>query len=685
MTKVVAVIQARMSSTRLPGKVLVDIAGQPAVGWMIQRARRAPGIDALWLACSDAAADDPLADYVASLGISVFRGDEEDVLSRFTAVARESDADVIVRLTGDCPLIDPEVIGIAVAKYLENDVDYFSNGITRTYPDGLDVEVFSRAALERTEIEARDPFLRQHVTPFIHGRLKDSLPWGGFKIGQFVHSVDFSHLRWTLDEPEDLAFLRRLVPRLRENFHWLEAVAEMTRDPNLFWFNRKHSINEGAARDLAKTRANAGRSFERSNELFVAAQKRIPLASQTFSKSHQQWVRGAAPLFLVSGKGCRVIDPDGNTYIDYVQGLMPNVLGYGDPDVDAAIRDQLDRGMSFSLPTALELELAEKLSRLIPSAEMVRYGKNGSDATSAAIRLARAHTGRDKIAICGYHGWHDWYIGTTTRNLGVPKSVSALSTTFPYNDVDALETLIKSEPEAYAAVILEPAGAKQPQPGFLERLRGLTEKFGIVLIFDEIVTGFRMHLGGAQARYGVTPDLACFGKAIANGMPISAVVGRREIMRRMEDIFFSGTFGGEALSIAAAIATINKLERENVVERLWRRGESLIAESNQIFAKYDLGATLKFGGEGWWPRLSVNDPPVDTNLMVSLLRQEFVSEGLLLGVSYNLSLSHDTAPVMRETLDALDRAIALVRQYLDSPNPAGHLRGELVQPTFAVR
>lgn len=427
------------------------------------------------------------------------------------------------------------------------------------------------------------------------------------------------------------------------------------------------------------------RSFEKSNKLFAAAQERIPLASQTFSKSHQQWVRGAAPLFLLSGKGCRVTDPDGNTYIDYVQGLMSNVLGYGDPDVDAAIRDQLDRGTSFSLPTPRELELAEKLARLIPSAEMVRYGKNGSDATSAAIRLARAHTGRDKIAICGYHGWHDWYIGTTTRNLGVPKSVSALSTTFPYNDADAFEALIKREPEAYAAVILEPAGTKQPQPGFLERLRGLTEKYGVVLIFDEIVTGFRMHLGGAQAYYGVTPDLACFGKAIANGMPISAVVGRRELMRGMEDIFFSGTFGGEALSIAAAIATIDKMERENVVERLWRRGESLITESNRVFAKYGLGAALKFGGAAWWPRLSVSDPPVDANLMVSLLRQEFVSEGLLLGASYNLCLPHDTESVMRETLDALDRAVGLVGQHLGSPDPAGCLLGERVQPTFSVR
>ena len=288
--------------------------------------------------------------------------------------------------------------------------------------------------------------------------------------------------------------------------------------------------------------SNTNRLFVRSNELYERALKTIPLASQTFSKSAMNFPRGASPLFFERGQGAYVWDYDGNKYVDYVLGLMPIILGYCDPDVDEAIRNQLNNGIIFSLPSDLEVQLSEKLIELIPCAEMVRFSKNGSDVTSAAIRLARAHTGRDRIAVSGYHGWHDWYIGTTARNLGVPKSVQDLSSKFIFNDPDSLERLFKTDPVGFAAVILEPTGACEPEDGFLERVRELCDQYGVVLVFDEIVTGFRVDMGGAQRKYGVTPDLATFGKAMANGMPISTIVGRREIMKLMDDIFFSGTF-----------------------------------------------------------------------------------------------------------------------------------------------
>jgi glutamate-1-semialdehyde 2,1-aminomutase len=427
------------------------------------------------------------------------------------------------------------------------------------------------------------------------------------------------------------------------------------------------------------------RRYDKSNAFFARAKKTIPLASQTFSKSSQQWVEGAAPLFLQSGKGCRVTDLDGNTYIDYVMGLLPVVLGYCDPDVDKAIRAQLDEGITFSLAHPKEAALAERLVELIPCAEMVRFGKNGSDVTTGAIRLARAHTGRSKVAICGYHGWHDWYIGTTTRSLGVPDGVRDLSATFPYNDAAALERLLKAEPESFAAVILEAGGTQVPAPGFLQRLRELTTKYGVVLVFDEVITGFRLHLAGAQAHYGVTPDLACFGKAMGNGMPISALVGRAEIMQKIEDIFFSTTFGGEVLSIAAALATIDKLQHEDVIARLWRRGEQLRDGATATLRQRGLGEFVSFAGEGWWPRIKIGKAPVAQNLLISLLRQEFNANGLLLGASFNLSLAHDNDAVMQETISAIDTAAGAVRDALDSPDPTARLRGKPVQPTFAVR
>lgn len=426
--------------------------------------------------------------------------------------------------------------------------------------------------------------------------------------------------------------------------------------------------------------------FDQSNTLYDRALKTIPLASQTFSKSAMMYVRGATPLFIERGDGARVWDPDGNSFIDCVLGLLPVVLGYRDQEVDEAIRQQLERGIIFSLPSTLEMELAERLVALIPCAEMVRLGKNGSDATTAAIRLARAHTGRNRVAVAGYHGWHDWYIGTTARHLGVPDAVRELSSTIPFNDADALEDLLKSDPDGFAAVMLEPAGVVEPLPGYLERVRELTEKYGVVLVFDEIVTGFRIDLGGAQKKYGVTPDLATFGKAMANGMPISAVVGRKALMQRMDDIFFSGTFGGETLSIAAALATLNKLEALNAPAIFEKTGNQVISQVTALIQKTGLTEVIKMAGVSWWPRLEIKKHERASQLeVVSLLRQEFIANGLLAGGGFNLSLAHADEKIVSEMSSGVEKALQALSDHLSSSNPASRLRGEMVQPVFQVR
>ena len=381
-----------------------------------------------------------------------------------------------------------------------------------------------------------------------------------------------------------------------------------------------------------------------------------------------------------------VWDVDGNEYIDYILGLMPVILGYRDEDVDRAIIDQLGRGISFSLATELEAEVAERLVELIPSAEMVRFGKNGSDVTSAAVRLARANTGRDLIAACGYHGWHDWYIGTTTRDLGVPDAVKALTKTFSFNDAGSLERLLTSEPGKFAAIILEPAGAVEPEGTFLADVRDLATRHGAILIFDEIVTGFRCGLGGAQAVYGVTPDLSCFGKAMANGMPISAVVGSRDQMKAMEKIFFSGTFGGEALSLAAARATIDKAERVNIPARLAELGKRLTMAATETIDRCGLSHLLGLEGPAWWPRIGLKDnETVDKTTLISLIRQEAAANGLLMGSSFNLCLAHDDAQVIEQTLSRWQAALRAVADAIEAPNPASRLRGTPVQPIFKVR
>ncbi len=431
-------------------------------------------------------------------------------------------------------------------------------------------------------------------------------------------------------------------------------------------------------------RRNA-RSYSESDRLLDRALKTIPLGSQTFSKSHQQYVRGAMPQFMARGDGCRVEDVDGNGYIDYVLGLMPIVLGYRDPDVDQAILSQLQSGITFSLPTALEADVAERLVRLVPCAEKVRFGKNGSDATSAAIRLARAHTGRERVLACGYHGWHDWYIGATTRRIGIPKAVCELTTTFPYNQAEAVAELLAAQPDAYAAVILEPAGVFEPASGFLERLRELTERYGVVLVFDEIVTGFRINIGGAQAEYKVTPDLACFGKSMGNGMPISAIVGRDEVMKQMTEIFFSGTFGGEALSLAASVATIDKLIAQNAIERTRAHGRHLMDRINALVASHGLSSVMQLGGSDWFPIWRLLDCPVEPNLLHSLLRQEMAANGILAQNTFNLCLAHIDAGVEAETLAGVDASLGFLAAALNDRDPKSHLRGPMIQPAFRVR
>ena len=428
------------------------------------------------------------------------------------------------------------------------------------------------------------------------------------------------------------------------------------------------------------------RVFDKSNKIHERASLSIPLASQTFSKSAINFVKGASPLFLSSGDGCFVWDPDGNKYIDYISALLPVILGYNDKDVNAAIVDQLKKGIIFSLPSEIEYQLAEELIRLIPSSEMVRFGKSGSDVTTAAIRLARAFTGRDRIAVSGYHGWHDWYIGTTTRDMGVPDDVKNLTSSFRFNNFNDLESLLKLNPNEYAAVIVEAEGLEEPSIGYLESVRDLTQKYGVLLIFDEIISGFRASIGGAQQKYEVVPDLSTFGKGIANGMPLSAIVGRKEIMYLMEDIFVSGTFNGEALSIAAALATIKKLIALEGPSLISNYNEKLRTSIDPIISRHGLEEIIQLKGPDWWTSLSITPPPnIDRFLLITLLRQELVSYGILIGSTFNVSVSHCSDVIINDTALAFDSALTALSSYLSSPDPSKHLKGDLIRPVFQVR
>jgi glutamate-1-semialdehyde 2,1-aminomutase len=416
----------------------------------------------------------------------------------------------------------------------------------------------------------------------------------------------------------------------------------------------------------------------RSDALYARAAGLIPAATQTLAKGPGQYVRGVAPKYLARGKGAHVWDVDGNEYIDYQIAIGPLVLGYAYAPVDEAIRAQLADGITFSLMHPLEVEVAELVREVVPGVEAVRYSKTGCDVTTAAVRLARAFTGRDRVLCCGYHGWHDWYIAVTDRNAGIPRAVGELTATIGYNDLGSVLDAIDDQT---ACVILEPVTFEEPREDFLGELRRVCDQYGALLVFDEMWTGFRLALGGAQERFGVRADLACFSKAIANGMPISVLTGRRDVMALCEkDVFFFTTFGGEALSLAAAKATIGELRAHDVPRQLERQGDKLKAGYNALAAELGLDYTRCIG-YGCRSLVTFDAKAGDPLEMKSLVQQELIRRGVLWGGFHNMCFSHSDADV-EHTLGAWREALAVLREAVAARDVRGRLRGEPVEPVF---
>jgi glutamate-1-semialdehyde 2,1-aminomutase len=425
--------------------------------------------------------------------------------------------------------------------------------------------------------------------------------------------------------------------------------------------------------------------YKKSEEQLKRALKCIPLGSQTFSKSMTALPYGVSPYFVDRALGSHFWDVDGNKFIDFVNGLCCVTLGYKDADVDMAVRKQMENGVTFSLPHKLESDVAELLVEMIPSAQMVRFAKNGSDATSGAIRLARAYTGRERIAVCGYHGWHDWYIGSTTRDLGVPKCVKDLTHSFQYNDLESLVKVFREHPGEFAAVILEPMNTNWPEKRFLEDLREFTQNEGSLLVFDETITGFRYHLGGAQEYFGVIPDLSTLGKGMANGYPLSALVGKSKYMEVMEDIFFSGTFGGETLSLAAAKAVLIKLRNKPVLETLKIRGQQILDGVSKIITDNKLNKVVSICGHPAWSFVQFKECPPYSNMEIkTFFLQEVFKRGIYTLGSHNISYAHSEQDI-EQLLACYEEVFHAMARVIKESNLSKQLKCDPLIPLFKVR
>jgi len=397
-------------------------------------------------------------------------------------------------------------------------------------------------------------------------------------------------------------------------------------------------------------------------ELWDNAIRLMPRGTQTMSKCPDQFVDGVYPKFVKSGKGAYLYGLDGKKYLDFMCALGPIILGYNHKLTNKAIKKQLKDGIVFSWPTLLEQELAALINEVVPCAEQVRFGKNGTDVNLASVRIARSYTGKEKILKPkgGYHGWGDWH-AITMREYGVPKCLKDIIDEFEFNNLDSLEELLKKDD--VAAVILEPQALTSPAPGFLQGVRDLCDKYKAVLIFDEVVSGFRWSLGGGQAYFGVTPDLCCLGKAIANGMPLAAIAGKKEFMKELDHVFYSMTFGGECLSLVAAIETIKELKTKDY-NHIWKLGEKLNTGIKNAAKKYKLDIILA----GDAPRQNLSFSPEtysDTDGLKALFYQEMAKQGILFPNVIYISFAH-TEKDIEKTIKAANKAFKILSKNINN-------------------
>ena len=670
--KIVAIVQARIGSTRLPGKVMKPINGVPMIELLLARLALSREIDQIVVATSTDPRNQPLVDHVRNLGYACERGSESDVMERYLLAARTHEADIIVRITGDCPLIDPELVDEAVRRFRTEGVDYFSNTVPTTYPDGLDTEVFTMAALEKAARETDSPYDHEHVTPY----LRES---GHFSGASMQAEYDYSALRWTVDEQADFDVVSGVFAHFAPDIHftWQQVLALQQAHPDLFAANNQLIRNEGAAMGTGQ-------------KLWKHAKQVIPGGNMLLSKRAEMFLPEQWPAYFSKAKGCEVWDLDGNKYIDMsIMGIGTNTLGYGHPEVDEAVHQTITAGNMSTFNCPEEVYLAEKLIELHPWADMARFARSGGEANAIAIRIARAASGKDKVAVCGYHGWHDWYLSANLgddENLaghllpglepnGVPRNLRGTVFPFNYNNYSELETLVNAHD--IGVIKMEVVRNKGPEDGFLHKVRQLATKRGIVLIFDECTSGFRQSFGGLHKLYDVEPDMAMFGKALGNGYAITATIGRREIMEAAQSTFISSTFWTERIGPTAALKTLEVMERTRSWETITATGLQIRERWQQLANKHGLEI------DHWGlPALTGFTFRSDNALAYkTLITQEMLAKGYLGSNSVYVCTEH-TSEIVEGYFAGLDPVFGLIKECEEGRDIYGLLKGPVCHGGF---
>jgi glutamate-1-semialdehyde 2,1-aminomutase len=670
--KVVAIVQARMGSTRLTNKVMRPIVGAPMIELLLARLSKSTQINQIILATSTDEINKSLVEHVKQLGYVCICGSENDVLNRYLIAAQAAEADVIVRITGDCPLIDPSLVDQSLIQFRSETLDYLSNVAPATYPDGLDIEIFTLKALRRAESEAQDLFDREHVTPYIRKA-------GFFKTGVMKNKEDLSDLRWTVDELVDFevvsAVFNYFAPCIY--FSWTDVLDLQRKHPDIFLRNQKIIRNEGAVMGTGQ-------------KLWKRAKALIPGGNMLLSKRAEMFLPELWPAYFSKAKGCHVWDLDGNKFIDMsIMGIGTNILGYGHSEVDEAVQQTVLAGNMSTFNCPEEVYLAEKLVELHPWSDMVRLARSGGEANAIAIRIARAASGRDKVAVCGYHGWHDWYLSANLgddENLaghllpgldpkGVPENLRGTVFPFNYNNYAELVNLVNTHD--IGVIKMEVVRNKGPEDGFLQKVRKLATDRGIVLIFDECTSGFRQTFGGLHKLYGVEPDMAMFGKALGNGYAITATIGRREIMEAAQSTFISSTFWTERIGPSAALKTLQVMERSKSWDTITRTGLNIRERWQHLADKHELAI------DHWGLPALTGFTFKSKNALAykTLITQEMLTKGYLAGNSVYVCTEH-TPNVIDGYFAELDSIFATIKECEEGRDVMSMLKGSICHGGF---
>jgi glutamate-1-semialdehyde 2,1-aminomutase len=672
--KIIAIVQARLGSVRLPNKVIKYVYNNISlIQVLLTRLSKSKLINEIVVATTVDKKNIELIKLVRNLGHKCEKGSENNVLERFVNVGKKYNADVIVRITGDCPLVDPELVDNCIELFKEKDVDYCSNVLPATFPDGLDIEVINFNSLSTALRKTTNKDDLEHVTPFIRNSQE-------FTKYTLLNDTDLSDLRWTVDDHDDLEVIRSIFEHFRPNvtFNWKSVLKLQIDKPSIFAKNKNTKRNNGAL-------LNSGQ------KLWSRAKKVIPGGNLLLSKRPEMFLPEQWPSYYSEAKGCIIKDLDKNEYIDMsIMGIGTNVLGYGHKEVDKAVLKTLAAGNMSTLNCPEEVYLAERLLEIHPWADKVRYARTGGEANSIAVRIARAASGKDKIAFCGYHGWHDWYLAANLgqdSNLdghllpglapkGVPRNLKDTIFPFVYNDYDELEKLV--EQHDIGVIKMEVMRNYPPKNNFLTKVRRLATEKNIVLIFDECTSGFRETFGGLHKKYEVEPDIAIFGKALGNGYAITAIIGKSAIMEECQSSFISSTFWTERIGPSAALKTLEVMEREKTWETITEKGIKIRKGWEKLSATH--GIEINHFGIPAICGFSFKGP--NALKYKTLITQEMLKKGFLAANLIFVSIAHEDA-IIDQYLEKLDQTFRLVNECEQGRDVDSLLTGPVCHSSFS--